>query len=546
MKIALAPLENHSGDAAFLAWPSALSRQLDLSRFLDPVPLPVADREQALRQNAALLLYSSISAINGEYQIDLRLESLGPSTAFARRAWRRQFTASRKLDVLQLASAAGDWIRETAGENQQEISRRAQAPELLSSANWEALRLYQQAEEARLQAQLPRALALYRQAYGLDPNFAMAAGRASDLSAQLNSLDECFAWQEKASALLDRLAPLTREALRMRISLAIDTWSFDQGEEAARLMQTQFPEDPIADYYAADFHRFRGRFEQALALYEVAAQKRRTDYILDKLAWTCLSLKRFDQASTWIAEARQLATPFRSQRLLGVAAQLRGDYAQAESIFREMKERGVRVGSASGAEAQLAAFGYLHLAGLEAEQSRWAKATAVLEEAAAWSRRLNRSGDLLPVGLHLAELYLVQTRRREAEDSLALVEQSSAGVWTKLRAGEYRARLGLPVDSNLLTRRFTLPRLVAAQHRLAGEVALAANRYSQAREHFESARAMAWREEWPGGLLRTLRRARQLADWERLRSGLAEQTASLWGSPLGNPPGALALIDVMD
>jgi serine/threonine protein kinase/tetratricopeptide (TPR) repeat protein len=541
-KVLLPRVDNQTGDESLNAWSTLLGRQLDLSQrlqpsgeSLDPID-PIAVRGVAIREGVPLVAFAALSSAAGELVLRLRLELVGSDPKYASRVWRREWPARGRQDLMQLASAAGDWVREIAGELPEEIQSRRQAPELLSSASWDALRLYGMGDAAKRSGELKAALAYYSEAERIDSTFALATARVADLEAQLYNLDRSLESQRRASRVLQDNGTTTREALRIRMNHAVDCWNFKDGLAVAELAQAQFPEEAFGYFFAADFHRYLGRYSLAIPLYREAQEKDpKATYIRDKLIVSLLGEQRISEAMVEFGRKYTTTEEPWIRRIEGMLALSQRDFGRAEKLFKAM------VTPNGNASTSMRLFSALHLATLTAEKGSIGDSIREFEGVLEGCRRMNRNGESAALCIQLAELHLWAGDKGKAR--LYAVEAGAGGGYLlESLAGEYLCRtsgLGRRPDWHSAAVPFANARTEAAGKRLAAEKALAEGHFRDAISLWGSARKLSPSNLFPHGLVRVLLAAGQWNEIELLTSELRGRTAAYLGRALDYPPGAL-------
>jgi tetratricopeptide (TPR) repeat protein len=541
-RVMIPRVENQTGDEALSAWTTLLGRQLDLSKAVQPqLDLILASDSAGVRRKASssgvrLVAFASISSAAGELALRLRLELLGEDPAFPNRVWRKEWTARDRKDLLQLAGAAGDWIRSTAGEVPEEVQARRQPPGALSSESWEALGHFQKGEVANRSGDQKAALAYFRESVSIDPAFALALAKVSDLEAQLYNLDQSLESQRRATILLRDRGTATREALRIRLNHAVDCWDFDEGMQVAELMQAQFPEDTAGYFFAADFHRYQGRYGSAVPLYRVAQEKDPgATHIADKLVISLLALQRLDEAQIEFSKKRTSREEPWLRRIEGIFAITQRDFGRAERMFKAMTDSQVNP------THSMSLFSAVHLATMAAERGEQREAILKYEQILDGCRRSNMTGESAAVCIHLAELWLHSGNKGKAA-AYALEAGEIGGYLQESFAGEYLYRAQDPGENPRWRSRpvsFKNPRTEAAANRLAGERLAAKGSLVEALKGFKAARTLAPRNFFPNGFIRVLLAAGEWTELELCKSEIRDQAAVYLGRALDYPPGAL-------
>ena len=197
----LIPIQNATRDQRLSSYSVLLRSQLEQSRYIrpwDPARLPTvlrrmrrpetADsvlepaiwREVALREGVPLLVMGSLSQLGDEYSLQMRIEKLGASPIAPAEHADRTFQASSAVGLGETSRDVANWIRSEAGELADSIAGDSRAPSAVTTSSWDALTLYQQAQDLGSRDSA-RALLLLREAIRIDPDFALAHMRAGDI-----------------------------------------------------------------------------------------------------------------------------------------------------------------------------------------------------------------------------------------------------------------------------------------------------------------------------------------------------------------------------
>ncbi|WP_031497834.1 serine/threonine-protein kinase [Bryobacter aggregatus] len=289
----VAPIRNSTGDASFDGMTVLLKNQLAQSGHFQLLSdaqlvdvrkrmrLPVAAeldakqmREIALREGASAVLYGTLSRLSDDYTLRLRLEVLEGHPSFAPATWDHEVTVRGKQELLEAARPAATWVRASVGEVPAEISRRSQAPSKVTTASWEALALFTEAEKHYAADQRQAAVALYREALRVDPDFVQAAFRVADLLLQDGFREESYRLWDRINELLRQNPVTTREAFSIRETYAHDTGQWPLFREICLVRKQYFPEEAQTYAGLGRANSRLGRFEESVAAWTKALELR--------------------------------------------------------------------------------------------------------------------------------------------------------------------------------------------------------------------------------------------------------------------------------
>src|SRR5262249_4012867 len=103
--------------------------------------------EIAFRDRANFLVFSTISRVGAAYALSIHCELIGAAPDPPIRVWDQTFTANGPDGLFEAVHGAATWIRTTAGESTTEISEHNRLPQDITSSNWEALELFDEAQK---------------------------------------------------------------------------------------------------------------------------------------------------------------------------------------------------------------------------------------------------------------------------------------------------------------------------------------------------------------------------------------------------------------
>src|SRR5262245_639980 len=235
---------------------------------------PALAREVALRQGAALVLYSTLVNAGAGFMLNVELERVGSRPSLARAHWARQFQASSAGDLLTAAHDASQWARQMTGEPAAQLADQDRPPAETTTSSWEALRLFTKANQLQSQGRSDEAVLMLEQALSQDPEFATAQMRRADILIGLGRDVEGYAAWREAIRLGEKRQVTNREYLRIRAQYFEDAGDWAEAEKAYRTYVVHYPNDPDAAFLLGSVLRMRGRTWEAIAWCERASQLR--------------------------------------------------------------------------------------------------------------------------------------------------------------------------------------------------------------------------------------------------------------------------------
>jgi len=318
--ILLADFVNTTGDAVFDGTlKQGLAVQLSQSPFLNLFPdarvqqtlrlmgrsadervTPEIGREICQRQGLKALIAGSITSLGRHYVVALEAINSQSGEVVAR----EQAEAESKEQVLKALSQAAIRLREKLGESLSSIQR-FDAPLELTTSSLEALKAYSLGFEQAGRGRLLEAIAFYKRATELDPNFASAY---SGLAAQYGNTGQpklAAENAERAFALRERVSEL--EKLRIAyLYYSLGTGEMEKSIEALELYRQTYPRDARPHANLSDRYLRIGQFEKA-------AESARESVRLDpnrvvsqwNLADAFIHLNRLAEAKAVIEQAEQ-------------------------------------------------------------------------------------------------------------------------------------------------------------------------------------------------------------------------------------------------
>ena len=362
----LAPTTNSTSKKSFDSVPGLMRASLSQSAqitLLDPArvadilqrmtksPQTVIDatsaREIAFRAGAARVIFTTISRDSDHYSLNVEVQQPEDVPTHYRARGTRSFVwpadeheesfAVLQPGFLDAIRSASDWIRHQAGESSNDIARLDVPPEDVTTANWQALEDYSNADHLASNHNLPAAVDALQQALVKDPQFAMADALLGDIEVQLNHSEEGYKAYDKALALDAERRLSLRERDRIKGIIAHDMADFEAAEAAYREYTLYYPND-----YLAWFRRGRpllmlGRVDESIVVLTraheldpnrpgVMMQLARANYVRDNLP----------EAHRWLAELERRGGGDNLLYQKGAGLFIEGDYDGAGNLIEQL------------------------------------------------------------------------------------------------------------------------------------------------------------------------------------------------------------------
>ncbi|HEX5834007.1 MAG TPA: protein kinase [Pyrinomonadaceae bacterium] len=216
-------------------------------------------REICERQGLRALLTGSIASLGSHYNITLEAVNPRSGVAFAS----EQIEAESKEKVLSALSTAAWNLRKKLGESLSSMKKYDVSIEQATTPSLEALKAYAMANDERSQGKHLEALAFYKRAVELDPNFAMAWARIGVHYGNQGQPEAAREYVQKAWDLRDRVS----ERERLYISekyYAYITGELDKTIETLQTWARLYPNDFIPHNNLSLNYKLIGRYEEAM------------------------------------------------------------------------------------------------------------------------------------------------------------------------------------------------------------------------------------------------------------------------------------------
>jgi len=520
-KVLFADVENATGDGAYDGFALLLRDQASQSAKILAVSAdavrtlrqrmknetgpatPAVWREVAVRGGIPLVMFTRLGRGVGEYTLEARLERMGSTPEQPSKEWRAQWAAASPDDVMRLAALAGDWVRDKAGEDADQIRLRSKAPNALTTRSWDALRTFQQAEVAQYSGDQNADVTLYKEALRLDGEFALAAYRVADLLIRRADYDEGLRYWRTALDLTTRKGLSSYELVRVQCSFYDDTQDHERFLHMAQVAAAQWPYDAASHFYLGSAYSRTGNFEASIQSFLTALR-------IDPAGWAAhaqlgfryLLVHRAEGVPACV-EALRIAGAWQWAKVLeGKAHFAAGDAEQSLNSFEELAREAA--GSNDPARWRIQADMYRVL--VEADLGRLDRAADIAMASGHLAERNARMGERNQLAYMLA---MVWAEIGDADRVRRIVEGMSSfekepGAVVAARAVTALARAGLPAEASARLQQMTrqspepvamqLARVRALRHQAAGEVALAIRDFETAQREFSEYDRMQSRE----------------------------------------------------
>ena len=289
-------------------------------------------REIAEREGFKAVLSGEVNQVGSGYVLSARLLAVDGRVLVSARE-----TALDSTSVLAAIDALSETLRERIGESLRTI--RANHPlEQVTTSSLEALRKYSQADRARNNGDVFRAIELLEQAVEIDPGFAMAWRKLAAIrTGPTMDRDLLVEAATRAFELRDRL---TQKEAHLAAA-AYYAWVVGDNEAAAReyrsLLDVQ-PDETTALNNLANILAAAGEFEEAVALSKRGVEIGGSITFYNNHAAQLWSLNRRDEAFAVLERARAVYPDNPGpQFITAVLHAAAGDLDRADSIATEAR-----------------------------------------------------------------------------------------------------------------------------------------------------------------------------------------------------------------
>ncbi len=264
------------------------------SRLTDDLARQVCQRTQS-----AAVLDGSIAQIGSTYSLDLTAVNCATGETLAT----AHSEASDKNQVLASLGKVASDIRSKLGESLTSIQKFNTPIEQATTSSLEALKAYSAGMQARRDKGDAVAAPYFKQAFTLDPNFAMAYAYYGQINANMGETAVAADYTQKAYDLRDRASELER--------FYIDSHYYEnvlgdeeKADQVYELWEQTYPRDSIPSNNLAVSYEILGQFEKSLPKALETLRLDSGNYIsFGSVARDYILLDRYDEARATLNQA---------------------------------------------------------------------------------------------------------------------------------------------------------------------------------------------------------------------------------------------------
>lgn len=256
-------------------------------------------REICERTNATVEVDGSIAAFGSQYVLGLNAVNCASGETLAQ----EQVTAPSKEKVLVALGTAASELRSKLGESKTSLETYDSPLIEATTSSIDALHVYSQAAGAVSSGDWTSAMASYRRAIEIDPDFALAHDMLGMMSAQFGNTAESHKEIEKAYALRDR----TSEYERLAVSASYYFEVLKDDDTAITFFEQwahTFPRDEDAWAGLAGAYGNVGQYDRALAAAQEALRLNPTAFAYGSTVAQYMYLNRFSDARALLDKAQ--------------------------------------------------------------------------------------------------------------------------------------------------------------------------------------------------------------------------------------------------
>jgi eukaryotic-like serine/threonine-protein kinase len=493
-------------------------------------------REVAMRQGVPVVARASIERRGTAYVMSAMLERVGTTPGAVRAEATREFTAADRSGLFDAAHSAAVWIRETVGESAAELADQDRPPSDLTTASWQALRLFTGAERKIRAGQINDAVILLQEAIRIDAHFASAHRSLGDLLISTKRDREGYGAWRTAIALAEERQLTARESLRIAGQYYEDTGDLPAAEQAFRAYALHYPGDVEAAFFLGSVLVDRGRVLEAIPSFERALQLRpgfaaARIHLVDALR----EAGRIDHASEHIRVLRQQGHGEWARWLDALGVFMRGDI---EGALRDLEPLRSADDELWRSRASTLRASWL------AELGQHSAAAAELESGIRNDQTKGFTDRETVKRLHLAAIRLAEGHRSEAVHAATEVIDNASDLRSVMLAGTLMARsnrLDIAERAHARLRaQSDVPRVRISLGRLTGEMELARGKAASALSLCEAASRDARFQQPRTCVIRALIAAHRGPDAMRILDDWIAHPARYYAGPEPELPGALS------
>jgi DNA-binding winged helix-turn-helix (wHTH) protein/tetratricopeptide (TPR) repeat protein len=442
-------------------------------------------REICQRANLQVLITGSIENLGKVLQITVRaVEPVKGTLFFAEEEHFKNEEFFEKVDALAIQ------VRKDLGESVKGIKANSRPLAKVTTRDLQALQLYSQAADAKSQGRVEEVLALLVRALTRDPEFAMAHRKIAQIYEIMGNRAQELEHLKRAYDLRDRLTD--REGLLIEADYDQFVGRKDEAVNVLTELVARYPEDPEAHNDLAFAYNDMGNLENSIQeLYKVIKIDPNSAPSYASLAVQLSRNNAPEMALNIYQEAKRrgLALPGAGWGK-GLALWNQGRVAEAQAEFQSLQTPG----------SLYASIGRIYFARTLIYQGKLAAASAQLTVGIIEDRAANNMTPELLERYLLAAVRLTQGNKAQARRQLQLivaaVEDPALQTVDLFRAGSLYAQMGDVASGREILRKLedlqarqATPFNRACRYDLAGEIALAEARNTDAKQLFLAALA---------------------------------------------------------
>jgi serine/threonine protein kinase/tetratricopeptide (TPR) repeat protein len=484
---------------------------------------PPTVREVALRAGAPRVIFGAVSRVGDSYVLDIDIEQPDSNPRRAREQWEKHWTwnsggtSDKEIPggFLSAVRDSADWIRSEVGEAANDIARMDAPPQDVTTADWEALSEFAQAEKFKEAGQVDNAIVALRNAVSTDPHFALAYMRLGDLLFSVSRSREAYAAYQSALSNEKQQRLTRREKDRLLGIYANDTEDYKTAETAFRDYTVYYPNDYLGWFYRGTPLMKLGRLEEAIASLKKAEE------IDSSKMFAPATIARFDLMSGDFEDASRRIDHLRET---GYVDDADLDEGQLDFVQGHYQESLAHFANLKGSKQPFySSYGYSLLARLFAEMGQYGNALQALKDGTDVDLK---AGDTIHHADKLLDRAYINFKRGQYEACLQDIKRSldldpslqrslsaatllgrAAFETTGTSKGKFALELRT-IEANLPSGDFRPFSDIVRAH-LRGEVLLAAGRWEPALAEFRKADRLEAPEEDKEYLARGLLSAAQ-------------------------------------
>ncbi len=219
-------------------------------------------REICLRQGLKAMIVGSISAMGSSYTIQLKAVEAQTGTALVI----EQIEATRKEEIVRQLGIAAANLRGKLGERLSMVEKFNAPLDQATTSSLDALKSYSSGREKTIKGEYLDAIAFYKHALELDPNFAVAYSGLAAMYFNTGKAALAREAAQKAYDLRDRVSEREKFRLECDFQQRV-TLDMEQALEVGKVWAKTYPNDPIAHNSLGNAYFSLGQLEKAAQEY---------------------------------------------------------------------------------------------------------------------------------------------------------------------------------------------------------------------------------------------------------------------------------------